>query len=74
MFLVINRSDVNLNITADILRVAAENEIPVLGLIPFDRTVLNATRQGVPVTRMSGAASEAIRQITQNLSQELDLL
>ena len=72
MFLVINRADVNQNITEDILRVAAENEILVLGLIPFDRTVLNATWQGVPVTRMSGAASEAIHEITQNLSKELD--
>jgi len=74
MFLVINRSDVSQNITETILRLAAENKIPVLGQIPFDRVVLKATRQGIPVPHMSGPASEAIRLITQNLMQELEKL
>ncbi|WP_373839033.1 ATP-binding protein [Methanospirillum sp.] len=72
MFLVINRSDVNQDITNDIIQVAAENSIQVLGTIPYDRTVLNATRQGIPVTRLTGPASEAIHQIALNLSKEID--
>jgi len=74
MFLVINRSDVNPDITNDIIHVATENNIQVLGSIPYDRTVLNATRQGVPVTLMTGPASEAIFQIAQNLSEEITKL
>jgi len=35
----------------------------IIGLIPFDERVVEATRKGVPVVQIGGAASEAITRI-----------
>jgi len=67
MFLVVNRYDVNEDITDEIIWMATEKNIQLLGCIPYDVTVLDATRRGIPVTEMSGDASEAIHQVARNL-------
>ncbi|NLW77122.1 MAG: P-loop NTPase [Methanomicrobiales archaeon] len=72
MYLVINRYDVNADIAKEICQIAAEKDIHLLGMIPYDLDVLKATRNGIPVSTISGHASEAIHQIAKNLSGEID--
>ena len=72
MFLVVNRYDVNLDIYQEIIKMADEMNIRVLGKIPYDIAVLNATRNGTPVIRTEGPASEAIHEIAKNLNGELE--
>lgn len=71
MFLVVNRCDVNSDITDEIIQMVEKMDISVLGTIPYDLNVLDATRRGIPVTQIGGVASEAIHQIAKNLSGEL---
>ncbi|NLV26741.1 MAG: P-loop NTPase [Methanomicrobiales archaeon] len=72
MFLVVNRYDVNLDITQEIVRMADEMKIHVLGKIPYDILVLHATRNGIPVIQSEGPASKAIHEIAKNLNDELE--
>lgn len=74
IFLVVNRFDVSSDITSEIIMMAGEMEIPILGMIPYDRSVLDATRNGVPVTREDGPASKAIHEIAKNLIGYLEKL
>lgn len=74
MFLVVNRFDVNEDITDEIIRMADETGIPLLGKIPYDPGVLAAIRNGIPVSDGSGNASEAIQRIVKHLTNELERL
>ena len=71
MCLVINRYDVNEDITDEIIWMATEKGIHILGCIPYDKKVLDATREGMPVIKTESNASEAIHLIAQNLMVQL---
>lgn len=74
MFLVINRYDIGSEITDEIVRMAGQENIGLLGCIPYDPTVIDATRRGIPVTGERSPASEAIHRIAQNLVGELAII
>ncbi|MBN1194831.1 MAG: ATP-binding protein [Methanomicrobiaceae archaeon] len=63
LFLVINRADLEPEMTASIREYCAGEDILVLGTIPFDPAVLSAVRAGKPVTADSSPAAMALREI-----------
>ena len=67
----INKWDLHPGYCADISKVCREQAIPVLGTIPFDKAMVDAVVQGVPLFRQApdSAAAEAIRGLYQKLSQ-----
>ena len=69
IFCVINRWDLSPEITGQIEDWCSAENIPVLGRIPFDPAVVEAVRQGIPVTRVRGPASKAIRTIAARLDE-----
>lgn len=73
MYLVVNRCDISLNITREILKVVDEEKILVIGMVPYDPIVVKATRMGIPVVDMEGKASQAIHQMVQKLLSELKI-
>jgi MinD superfamily P-loop ATPase len=71
IFCAINRWDLSPEITEQIENWCREENIPVLGRIPFDPAVIRAVRQGIPVTRSSGPAADAVRALAVRLDREL---
>jgi len=70
-FVIINRTDLNPDYTKKIENFCAERSIPVIGKIPFDPGVVEAVRDGVPVTRRNGAASDELEKIGKRLAERL---
>lgn len=70
-FCIINRWDLNPDISNSIETWCHTENIPVLGHIPFDPEVISAVRQGIPVTRCQGPASKAIQGAASKLEIEL---
>lgn len=69
-----NKADVNLEKTQEIESFAEENNISVLGRIPFDADITAAQIAGKSVIEYSSsAASEEIRTIWKSVKQILDL-
>ncbi|TAJ43901.1 ATP-binding protein [Methanofollis fontis] len=73
IFCAINRYDLEEGITAEIAAYCAEQDIPVLGLIPFDPAVPGAVRSRTPVTALDTPAGEAVRGVWERVRSELDL-
>jgi MinD superfamily P-loop ATPase len=72
ILVVINRFDLDGTLTASIHQWCVKENIPLAGEIPFDPVVIEAVRQGVPVTReMNSPAAQAIQILKTNLEQEL---
>ncbi len=69
----INKADLYPEGAAQIERFCAEKELPVIGRIPFDRTVTDAMVQGEPVTafRPESPASQAMRAIWERVMAAL---
>ena len=67
----INKWDLHPGYSADITKVCQEQAIPVLGKIPFDKALVDAVVQGVPLFQQApnSAAAEAVRGLFQKLSQ-----
>jgi len=65
--LVINRFDVSEAITREIEQIASDMDIAIIGKIPFDPMVVEATRKGIPVIKEEGKASEAIHKVAYKL-------
>jgi MinD superfamily P-loop ATPase len=68
----INRFDLEPSLTEAIQTWCSEENIPVIGKIPFDPAVIESVRNGVPVTQAgTSPAAEAIQMLKSNLEQEL---
>jgi len=68
----INRFDLEQALTETIQFWCSEENIPVIGKIPFDPAVIDSVRNGVPVTRTgTSPAAQAIQILESNLEQEL---
>jgi MinD superfamily P-loop ATPase len=72
IFVAINRFDLELSLTDTIQTWCREENIPVIGMIPFDPAVIEAVRNGRAVT-FTGAspAAQAIQILAAKLEQEL---
>ena len=70
-FVVINRADLHPGFAKEIELFCKEKGIPVIGKIPFDPTVIESVREGVPVTRRECAASHELKNIGRRLMEEL---
>ncbi len=68
----VNRFDLEQSLTETIQHWCNEEQIPVIGRIPFDPVVIESVRNGVPVTSAGASpAAQAIQMLTSNLEQEL---
>ncbi|MDO9549480.1 MAG: ATP-binding protein [Methanoregula sp.] len=68
----INRFDLEESLTEVIRQWCNEEQIPVIGKIPFDPAVIESVRNGVPVTSAgTSPAAQAIQILASNLEQEL---
>ncbi|HEY59300.1 MAG TPA: P-loop NTPase [Anaerolineae bacterium] len=71
-FVVINKADLNRNLSMRIIRYLDDNGLMMIGEIPFDTIVIEAVTQGKPVTEYSnGQVSLAIKNIWNTLEKEL---
>ncbi|MBP7411178.1 ATP-binding protein [Methanoculleus sp. 10] len=73
IFVVINRFDLVEDICARIEDYCEREGIRVAGKIPFDPAVVDAVREGRPVTRGDSPAAEALRALRDTLFAELGL-
>jgi MinD superfamily P-loop ATPase len=72
IFVAINRYDLNPALAKDIIEYCRNERIPVVGTIPFDPTVIDAVRKGIPVTDAGQSpAAQAIQILAANLYQEV---
>jgi len=68
----INRFDLNISQTKEIGAWCREENIPLLGTIPFDPAVIEAVRAGIPVTDAGASpAAQAIQILAAKLEVEL---
>ena len=68
----INRFDLEQSLTKAIEIWCKEENIPIIGKIPFDPAVIESVRNGVPVTcAHTSPATQAIQILESNLEQEL---
>jgi MinD superfamily P-loop ATPase len=72
IYVAINRFDLELSLTETIRTWCREENIPVIGLIPFDPAVIEAVRNGRAVT-FTGAspAAQAIQTLASKIKQDL---
>ncbi|BBL66951.1 ATP-binding protein [Methanoculleus chikugoensis] len=73
IFAAINRFDLAGDICARIEGYCEREEIVVAGKIPFDTSVVDAVRNGRPVTQGDSAAGDALRALKNTLFAELGL-
>jgi len=67
----VNKWDINAGVTEEIEHLAREMGAAVLGRIPFDEEVGEATSEGVPlVERGRGAAAQAVRELWQQIAAD----
>lgn len=71
IMVILNRFDLQDNLRAKIEEFCISESIPIVGRIPFDTEVIRAVRSGIPVTRLSCPASEALIPIWENIKMEL---
>ena len=69
---VINKYDLSPETTEQIEAWLAQEEIPVIGEIPFDEEVLVSVRNCLPVTRQQSPASDAISAIATKIKVYID--
>jgi MinD superfamily P-loop ATPase len=68
----VNKSDINPRLSQDIAQYCSEQQIPMLGQIPYDEIVLAAMRQGLAVTEMPiNPVGEEIRVLWEALQASL---
>ncbi len=71
-FLVVNKYDLNIEMTEKIERYASEHGVMSVGRIPFDEKVVEALVNGVPLLESEhGSASEAIFEIWERVYSEI---
>ena len=69
--IVINKADLNSDITAQIYDLTKHKGVKVLGEVPYDETINQALKQGTPVVKFNeGKASKAIQEIWKKVEGE----
>ncbi|MGM0472098.1 MAG: ATP-binding protein [Bacillota bacterium] len=70
---VINKSDLNEGITAEIEGFCQQEEISLVGKVPFDKAVMKAMQQGklVVESRKESSAAVALNQLWKNIKSKL---
>jgi MinD superfamily P-loop ATPase len=72
IFAAVNRFDLDESLAQKIRVWCCEENIPVIGMIPFDPAVIESVREGVPVTCAgTSPAAQAIQILATNLEQEM---
>lgn len=71
IFACINKYDLNPAITEEITSYLSKSKVPLLGEIPFDKTVIESVRSGIPVTKTDSPASDAVKEICIKLSEKI---
>lgn len=69
---VVNKYDLSQEITEQIEAWFEQEQIPVIGRIPFDEEVLISVRNCLPVTRKQSPASDAISAIAMKVTDYID--
>jgi MinD superfamily P-loop ATPase len=72
MMVVINRYDLDREATEDMIARCRSQRVVVLGTVPFDVQVYASVQEGKPVTCSPSPASDAIREIWDVLTEELE--
>lgn len=73
-FVMINKYDINRDVTQQIYEYCAEKGIEVIGQVPFDKTVKHSINQGVPITSYEDSqAGLAIRKSFSVLKERMRL-
>jgi len=69
--IIINKADINAAVCKKIAELARKADAAILGEIPFDETVKEAIKAGMPLTEFNdGPASQALKQIWKNLKEK----
>ncbi|MFZ5949300.1 MAG: P-loop NTPase, partial [Candidatus Rifleibacteriota bacterium] len=69
--IIINKADINAAVCHKIAELAKKADAAILGEIPFDETVKEAIKAGMPLTEFNdGPASQALKQIWKNLKEK----
>lgn len=71
---IVNKSDVNEELTAVIRTFCTEESIPFLGTIPYDKEAVTAINEGRSILEREGLASKAIQVIYHKVMKELEVL
>ena len=71
--MLINRFDLLYQITREIESYAGEENIPIVGKIPFDPAVVTSVRQGIPITRADCPASQEFLTVWDHIISELEI-
>lgn len=72
IFVAINRFDLDAFQAQEIEVWCTQENIPLIGKIPFDPAVIDSVREGIPVTQAgTSPATQAIQILAANLEQEL---
>ena len=71
IFAVINKWDLDPDISEIIRQYCRSEDIPVIGSIPYDEGVMAAVRNGKPVTASHSPSAEAIQGIWDDLARKL---
>ncbi len=71
--IVINKFDINIEQTKEIELYAKKENIEIIGKIPFDKTVVEATKQANPVISYNCQSAIAIKSIFEKTKQKLNL-
>ncbi|MDI9454774.1 MAG: ATP-binding protein [Spirochaetota bacterium] len=71
---IVNKSDVNEELTERIRHYCAKEALPFLGTIPYDREAVAAINSGQSLIERGGPASEAIQEIYHKVMKELEAL
>lgn len=70
----VNKYDINPEITEKIKEWCAENDIPYLGSIPYDKKVLDAVNCGKSAVGTGGEAARALSELCKNIKAQLEKL
>lgn len=70
VYVCINKYDINIEISEDIVKFCSEEGIKVLARIPFDETVKQAINETRPLASYSGRAADEIRKLWERLKIE----
>lgn len=68
---VINKYDINTEITEKIEKYCSDKNIKITGKIPFDKTVMKAVQESNSIINYNSPASEAIKKLYKNITEEI---
>lgn len=71
--IVINKFDINLNQTDKILEYANSENLEIIGNIPYDKTVVEATRKARPAVDYDCESATAIKNIWEKTKERLNI-